>query len=92
MGSQYRVRVTCDSDLRLHLQQVLHELSCAEVSHPQWPEDVVHQAAIVAEEAGELVRAALQQRYERGSHRHAYTEAMQTAAMALRFMKNYREA
>ena len=54
--------------------------------HPVWPEDPVHQAAIVAEEAGELVRAALHHRYEDGTLADIRTEAIQTGAMALRVL------
>ncbi len=68
------------------IEAVFAELYRAEEKHPEWPEDVIHRAAIVAEESGELVQAALQNVYESGSKEHMIEEAIQTAAMALRFL------
>lgn len=70
------------------LDQVLKELQQAESKHPNWPDDQIHAAAIVAEESGELVRAALNFRYEDGSKEEMKMEAIQTAAMAIRFLKH----
>lgn len=68
------------------------ELISAEAKHPGWPDDIVHQAAIVAEEAGELLQAANDIRehpasasFELGRIRH---EAAQVGAMALRLLLN----
>ncbi len=41
------------------IELVFAELRYAERKFPGWPEDPVHAAAILAEEAGELVKAAL---------------------------------
>ena len=70
------------------LVDVLVELKRAERLYPDWPTDEVHAAAIVAEEAGELIQAALQLYYETGSTEAMRAEAIQTAAMALRFIIN----
>lgn len=70
------------------LNLVLAELERAETLHPDWPRDQVHQAAIVAEEAGELVRASLNHHYEKGPQRNMVMEAVHTAAVALRFLSN----
>ena len=53
-----------------------------------WPTDPVHAAAVVQEEAGELVRACLQMTYEphKVSREAVLLEAIQTAAMAVRFI------
>lgn len=60
----------------------------AQTKFPGWPKDVVHGAAIVAEEAGELVRAALDWNYERELNDVAMREeALHTAATAIRFLK-----
>jgi len=58
-----------------------------------FPDDVVHAAAIVSEESGELVRAANNTYYDdTPEHRlNLLEEAVQTGAMAIRFFGAYRE-
>lgn len=76
------------------VQVILHELDHAEKKFPGWPNDPVHAAAIVAEEAGELIRASLQFTYEEGLVTDMYDEAIQVGAMAIRFIqdiRNYKE-
>lgn len=58
---------------------------------PTWPTDPIHAAAIVAEESGELQKAVLEACYEpdkKGpmNYTHVRAEAVQTAAMAIRFL------
>lgn len=65
---------------------LLTELDKAERKFPTWPDDLVHRAAIVAEEAGELVRASLQNQYEGDRLQELKKEATQTGAVALRFL------
>jgi hypothetical protein len=65
---------------------ILAELARARKKHPKWPADKIHQAAIVAEEAGELVQAALDAQYEGGFHGLIDTEAVHTAATAIRLL------
>jgi hypothetical protein len=62
------------------------ELALAEEKHPDWPSDVIHAAAILQEEAGELIQAALDYYYADGSKWALITEAQQCGAMALRFL------
>lgn len=57
----------------------------AEAKHPVMGHDLVHRSAVVAEEAGELVRASLMHHYERGHIEELRKEAIQTAAMAIKF-------
>lgn len=73
------------------LEEVSAELRRAIVKFPKWQDDKVHQAAIVAEECGELVRDALQYAYEGGTLQQIRTEAIQTAAMAVRLLINLPE-
>ena len=71
---------------------VLTELERAEEKHPDWSAySVVDMAAIVSEEAGELIRAALQHKYEGGQFEEIKKECIQTAAVALRMLKELSE-
>lgn len=75
------------------LREFRDELMNAERKFPGFPIDPIHAAAILQEEAGELVQAALQFTYENGSYIAMRKEAVQVGAMALRFllhMDNYR--
>ena len=69
-------------------QAINQEMERAKEKFPWWPEDQIHAAAIVAEEAGELLQATLQNKYEKGSLENVRKEAIQTAAMAVRFLEN----
>jgi NTP pyrophosphatase (non-canonical NTP hydrolase) len=55
---------------------------------PTWPTDPIHAAAVLAEECGELQKAVLEAVYEpaKGSRQNIRTEAIQAAAMCLRFI------
>jgi hypothetical protein len=82
------VLISMPNAIKQEMVNIYNEYLTACVKHSRWPEDYVHSAAVVAEEAGELVQAALQHRYEKGPVSNMYTEAIQTGAMALRFMVN----
>lgn len=64
------------------------ELQLAKSKFPTWHTDPIHAASVVAEEAGELVRAALRLTYENGSFHEMKREAAQVGAMAVRFLEN----
>lgn len=69
-------------------QLVREELERAVAKFPTWPTDPFHALAVLGEEFGELTKAVLQHTYEphKGVTRHDIaTEAIQTAAMALRW-------
>jgi hypothetical protein len=72
------------------LHEIGAELDRARQIHPEWPRDQIHAAAIVAEESGELIRAAINREYGRGVHAaddlEMRTEAIHTAATAIRFL------
>jgi NTP pyrophosphatase (non-canonical NTP hydrolase) len=68
------------------------ELKKARNKHPNWPgseskQDVLFAAAIVGEESGELIRAAVQFYGELGSAEACFREAIQTAACCFRFLE-----
>lgn len=70
------------------LFEIKQELSAAIAKFPHWPVDPFHAVSVLGEEYGELVRAVNQEAYEhhkqdRGAVR---IEAIQTAAMCLRFL------
>ena len=45
--------------IEIALAQIFSEVERAEKLHPDWPTNPIHQAAIVTEEAGELLQASL---------------------------------
>jgi NTP pyrophosphatase (non-canonical NTP hydrolase) len=63
------------------------EMARAMQKFPTWPTDPLHALAVLGEEFGELTKAVLQETYEQHKQdRDAVRkEAIQTAAMALRF-------
>jgi NTP pyrophosphatase (non-canonical NTP hydrolase) len=70
------------------LEGIHQELDFAESKHPRWPADLVHQAAILGEEAGEVIQAALQCTYEGADMTDLKNETLQCAAMCVRLLKN----
>jgi len=71
---------------------VMQEIARAEEIHPNWPTDVVRAAANVAEESGELIQAC--NNFDENpdtSKTMMMTEAIHTAATAMRFLKNMEE-
>lgn len=69
--------------------EILTELERAESIHPVWPADPIHAAAIMMEEAGEVVKA-VNDAVEKGSDTEdCKTEAIHAAAMCIRFLKNF---
>lgn len=78
-------------DVKRILLAFVTEMSCGEDMHPAWPVDNIYAAAIVAEEAGEVVKAALQATFEGQPKNNIRIELVQTGAMALRFLKNFPE-
>lgn len=67
---------------------VWQELETACAKFPTWPTDPLHALAVLGEEFGELTKDVLQMAYEPGktSAENVRKEAIQTAAMALRFV------
>ena len=68
------------------IEQITAEVASATVKFPTWPTDPLHALAVLGEEYGELTKAMLQLTYEphKTTPEEVRTEAIQTAAMALR--------
>lgn len=67
---------------------IFHEYRAAKEKHPQWVSDPVHAAAIMGEEAGEAVQAALDFTYAGDLPDKFRKECAQTGAMAIRCIVN----
>jgi len=52
------------TEIAIILEEVVQEFISAQKQHPHWPDDLIHGATILAEESGEVVKAALQYTYE----------------------------
>ena len=70
---------------------IVAELRQAEAKYPEWPTDLIHQVAIMQEESGEAIRAALNHVYHGEPLQELRGELIQTAAMCLRCLKNMGE-
>lgn len=68
------------------------EYAFAEKAHPHWPDDLIHQVAIMIEEAGESMQAALDYYDGKEGPEHLKQELAQTAAMCIRCIKGLDEA
>lgn len=71
------------------IKDFLEEVNKAYDKFPTWPIDPIHRAAIVAEESGELVKAALEFKYEKGDKQEMRKEALQVAVTAFRFLVTF---
>ena len=67
---------------------IFEELQHAQEKHPNWPNSGFEALAIVTEELGELAQAMLQFKHEGGDPERIRAEAIQVAAMGLRFVLN----
>lgn len=76
----------------MKLENILNELEkqldAARAKFPSWSLDPVHGAAIVAEEAGQALKAALDFYYGRGGAHQLKKELLHTLAMTVRFLMN----
>ena len=70
------------------IELIFLELELAERKHPGWPDDKIHAVAIMAEESGEAVQAAIDVVYNGGSIEHLKRELAQTGAMCIRALKH----
>ncbi len=81
------------------IDEILAELKRAKKKHPSWPDHIVARAAIVGEESGELIREAVNYKYElpndpeerKASIDRMRKEAIQTAATSIRFIESLKD-
>lgn len=74
-------------ELATTIIQMLMEMERAEIKHPVWPDSPVERAAIVMEEAGEVIREANHIREGAGDLLLLKSELIQTAGTCLRMLK-----
>lgn len=69
------------------MTKIFKELRDAEMKHPGFPEDILHGACILAEEAGEVVKAANDLYYGRAvTQVKLRKELAHVGAMSIRFL------
>lgn len=74
--------------LTKYSNMILAEYRRAKELHPSWPDDIIHAVAIMAEESGEAIRAALNMQYENGNIEDVERELIECSAMCLRCLVN----
>jgi excisionase family DNA binding protein len=72
------------------VSDVFAELCRAEELHVDYPQDLFRGLAILTEEVGELAQAIIDDEYKEPCPDKIYEEGVQTAAMALRFLFNFK--
>lgn len=87
-GVSMKQNMAADSKMDNIFDDVAEELGNAIGKFPKYPNDPLHALAILGEEYGELNQAVLQYTYEphKTSKENIRMEAIQTAAMAIRFL------
>jgi len=75
-----------DEELDYIYNLITDEVNAAEKKHPNWPKDIVHSVAVMAEESGEATQKSLDYYWSDGSLLELEEEIIQTAAMAIRCM------
>ena len=70
------------------IKEIIKELLRAEDKFDWWPTDMIHAAAIMNEEAGEAIKAAIDFEYGWDNIEKLKKETIQTGAMALRILVN----
>lgn len=73
------------------MYEISGEIEKAVTKFPTFPNDALHALAIINEECGELSKAVLQYTYEphKTSKEEIRMEAIQTAAMCIRFLLSH---
>jgi len=75
------------SDIEEKYTLIDAELIKAKQKHPDYPDDMFRQVAIINEESGEATKAVLHYHYENGSIEDIKKELIQAAAMCMRMLE-----
>lgn len=71
------------------ISEIMDELRRARILHPNWPHDIIYQAAVVCEESGELLKAVNDYHHHgKGTMDDIRDELIQTGAMVVRMLVN----
>lgn len=81
------MELNSELDRLLKYSEIDSELNMAKKKHPDFPEDMFRQVAIMQEEAGEVTKAVLDYHYAGGSLNDVKSELIQTAAMCMRMLE-----
>lgn len=76
------------TEYEIIINEILPEVDRAIEKHPYFPEDIIHMVAIIGEESGEALQAALNNIYENGSYGNIRKEVIHTAASCIRVLQN----
>ena len=74
-------------DRLLKYETIDAELTRAKKKHPDFPEDLFRQLAIMQEESGEVAKAVLDYHFANGSIEDVRIELAQTGAMCMRMLE-----
>ena len=73
------------------IELIFRELRAAEAKHPHWPDDLIYAVAIMIEEAGESMQAAIDCTFSGADVERLRVELAQTAAMCIRALVHIRD-
>ena len=84
MKKQFSQKETKTETISKIVSDIEEEIEFAMQKFPTFPCDPIHAVAVMGEESGEAIQAALQWMYEGGSMGKTRKELIQTAAMCIR--------
>jgi NTP pyrophosphatase (non-canonical NTP hydrolase) len=87
-NNENNMELNSELDRLQKYSEIDRELKRAENKHPNFPDDMFQQLAIIQEEVGEVTKAVLHYHYENGSIDHIKEELIQSAAMCMRMLQN----
>ena len=73
------------------IDEVLEELKSAMEKHQEWPLPIFEAFTVISEEVGELAQAILDYKHDGKKYENIKKEALQVAAMGLRFLMNLKD-